>query len=142
LLRYAFTALLGCAFQPAAAQVSAQAAGPASAPASSTSSQAAELALQKARVVVASPLGACFRAPPEYPKSALRKDESGTSVVLLVIKETGEIESPGLLKSSGHASLDWAAFNHLKSCISKHPQDPEQKLPPGRYALPLTWRIE
>jgi TonB family protein len=62
--------------------------------------------------------------------------------VVFTVAESGSIESPGLLRSSGHAVLDQAALAHLIKCIAEFPLDHQPKLPVGTYALPLVWRIE
>ncbi|MFC5498596.1 energy transducer TonB [Caenimonas terrae] len=95
-----------------------------------------------ARRVASSPLGACFGRQPAYPARALRNDEQGASLVGFTVSPTGHIEDPGLLRSSGHGLLDQAALAHLNKCIASVTTQPDAALPPGRYALPMVWRIQ
>jgi TonB family protein len=120
----------------------AQQAAPIAAPPAQAASVAPDVVRHNARVVAESPLGTCFTRPPAYPTVALRSAQSGLSLVVFTVSESGSIESPALLRSSGHAVLDRAALGHLVKCIAEVPLDSQPKLPVGRYALPLLWRIE
>ena len=102
----------------------------------------AEQAQQNNRAIVESPLGACFRRPPAYPAVALRNEQTGRSIVAFTVTESGAIENPLLLRTSGFTVLDQAAFAHLVKCIALFPPDHKPKLPVGTYVLPLLWRIE
>lgn len=95
-----------------------------------------------ARMVAASPLGACFRRQPAYPVTALRNEQEGQTVVAFTVAAAGQIQNPGLVRSSGHQILDQAALAHLNQCIASVSTQPDDPLPPGRYALPMVWRIE
>ncbi len=120
----------------------AQTAPPTASPSASAAPISAEVAQQNARAVAEPPLGACFRRPPAYPVVALRNEQTGRSLVGFTVTESGSIENPALLRSSGHTVLDQAAVGHLLKCIALLPPDYQPKLPVGRYALPLLWRIE
>ena len=94
------------------------------------------------RVVTSSALGACFHRPPQYPAAALRDDQQGSTTVSFEVSASGVAERPAVLRSSQFALLDEAALNHMKKCISSAAKETDGTLPPGRYALPLIWRLE
>lgn len=112
---------------------------PASPPTPSASQAAGEIA---ARLVDASPLGACFRRQPAYPPQALRNEQQARTLVVFTVTPAGAIQAAGLLRSSGHRLLDEAALGHLDKCIAASAPPSGDPLPPGRYALPMVWRIE
>ncbi|WP_442909573.1 TonB family protein [Hydrogenophaga sp.] len=120
----------------------ASAQGQASAPTADASQAATPTGAAAARMVAASPLGACFRRQPAYPVAALRDEQEGQTVVAFTVAAAGPIQNPGLLRSSGHQTLDRAALAHLNQCIASVSTQAEDPLPPGRYALPMVWRIE
>ena len=124
--------LLGSASAQVAPSNSASASQPASA-----SEQAA-----KAQAVVGSSLAVCFRKPPEYPIEARRLDLQGRTMVLFAVSAEGVPEEPRLMRSSGHVVLDQAAVKHLSSRIKQFVATSSERLPAGRYALPMEWRIE
>jgi TonB family protein len=108
--------------------------------AASTSIRAATA--EDGRVVASSVLGACFSRPPQYPAAALLDDQEGRTIVSLEVSATGVAERPAVLRSSKFALLDEAALNHMKQCLRTTAKETDGKLPPGRYALPLVWRLE
>lgn len=87
-------------------------------------------------------LTVCIRKPPEYPLEARRRELQGQTVVLLGIPAEGVPEEPKLLRSSGHPVLDQAALKHLSSCIKQFVAKESERLPVGRYAFPIEWRLE
>ena len=93
-------------------------------------------------VVASSALGACFRRPPQYPAAALRDEQQGSTTVLFEVSARGVAERPSVVRSSRFPLLDEAALNHMKKCIASTAKETDGTLPPGRYALPLVWRIE
>ena len=94
------------------------------------------------RVVASSALGACFRRPPQYPAAALRNEQQGSTTVLFEVSASGAAERPAVVRSSQVPLLDDAALNHMKKCIESTAKVTDGTLPPGRYALPLIWRLE
>jgi len=130
------------AFLFIASQASAQAqtASPSAQPPISAASAAERQA--NGRQVIESQLGMCVSRPPAYPQEALRSELTGRSLVVFTVTAEGNLENPGLLRSSGHAVLDEAALSHLNRCIAASTAAEQPKLPQGRYALPLLWRIE
>jgi bla regulator protein BlaR1 len=114
---------------------------PAALPQSAASAAAAERAI-KARKFAESPLGACFREPPAYPRTALRNEQEGRTVLAFTVLESGEVGPASLVRSSGHTALDDAALAHLGKCIAAAPSPPGDSMPAGRYVLPMLWRIE
>ncbi|WP_082585622.1 TonB family protein [Hydrogenophaga sp. Root209] len=120
----------------------ASAQGQTTAPTAGASQEATPTGAAAARRVAASRLGACFRLQPAYPVAALRNEQEGQTVVAFTVAAAGQIQNPGLLRSSGHLILDHAALAHLNQCIASVSTQPDDALPPGRYALPMVWRIE
>ena len=92
--------------------------------------------------MLGSSLAACFQKPPAYPIEARRLDLQGRTMVLFAVSVEGVPEEPSLLRSSGHAVLDHAAIKHLSLCIRQFVATSTERLPAGRYALPMVWRIE
>lgn len=123
-----------------AAMVAAPRAQPVAPDASSAPASAARG--DEARVVGASVLGQCVRRAPAYPVQALREELQGRSVVEFTVSASGAPEAPAVRQSSGHRLLDQAALEHLVRCIDAHAQAPGGPLPPGRFALPVLWRLE
>jgi TonB family protein len=95
-----------------------------------------------ARIVGASALGLCVRRAPAYPPQALREELQGRSVVAFSVSASGVPEAPAVLQSSGHRLLDQAALQHLARCIEAHAHAPGGPLPPGRFSVPVLWRLE
>lgn len=58
------------------------------------------------------------------------------------VSPTGVAERPVVFRSSQFALLDEAALNHMKKCLKITATGTSGSLPPGRYALPLVWRLE
>jgi TonB family protein len=120
---------------------SAQETGPAPSPPASQASAPAG-APAAVHVVAASALGACFRRQPAYPRAALREEQEGQTLVAFTVTAAGDIEQPALVRSSGYPLLDQAALAHLNKCIAAFVPQRDAPLPPGRYALPMVWRLE
>lgn len=53
---------------------------------------------------------------PEYPKSSLRNEESGTVILLFTIAPTGRVSDTKLARSSGFRDLDRASIASLSHC--------------------------
>jgi protein TonB len=58
-------------------------------------------------------------AKPEYPKSSLRNEETGTSTITFLIGIDGSVKDSRIQKSSGFRDLDRAALNALSKCRFK-----------------------
>lgn len=112
---------------------------PATAPASSAT---AETPLAEPPRAARSALERCFRRTPPYPVVSLRMGEEGRTLVGFTIAEDGSVRDARIHQSSGHANLDRAALRHLEACRVAHLSDPPSGLNPGRYALPIIWRLE
>ncbi|MFL6659633.1 MAG: energy transducer TonB [Massilia sp.] len=54
---------------------------------------------------------------PEYPKSSLRNEETGTVTLYMVVAASGELIKSGVSRSSGFSNLDKAALAGLKNCL-------------------------
>lgn len=124
---------------PAAAQDDASPVAP---PSAAASAPAARDISEEARAVASSALGACFRRAPAYPRAAVRAEQEGTTVVSFEVSAAGVAERPVLSRSSRFPLLDEAALNHMKRCLEATAAQTQGTLPPGRYALPLVWRLE
>jgi TonB family protein len=94
------------------------------------------------RAVAASALGACFRRPPPYPAAAERNEQEGRTVVSFEVSASGVAERPAVMRSSQFSLLDEAALNHMKDCLKTTANETSGTLPPGRYALPMVWRLD
>ena len=53
---------------------------------------------------------------PDYPKSSLRNEETGTAQLGFIIAPTGRIARITVEKSTGFAALDQAAIDGLRTC--------------------------
>jgi TonB family protein len=111
-------------------------------PDAAASTSARTATAEDGRVIASSALGACFRRPPQYPAAALREEQEGRTVVSFEVSATGVAERPVVLRSSQFALLDEAALSHMKKCLKATAIETAGMLPPGRYALPLVWRLE
>jgi protein TonB len=58
-------------------------------------------------------------AKPEYPKSSLRNEETGTSTISFLIAVDGSVKDSKITKSSGFRDLDKAAVAALSKCRFK-----------------------
>lgn len=58
-------------------------------------------------------------AKPEYPKSSLRNEETGTSTITFLIGADGSVKDSKITKSSGFRDLDKAAQGALGKCRFK-----------------------
>ncbi|MDP0490592.1 MAG: energy transducer TonB [Verrucomicrobiota bacterium JB023] len=54
------------------------------------------------------------RVPPNYPSSARRSGQEGTTMISATITTSGKVSSPRVVSSSGHRSLDSAAVRAVK----------------------------
>lgn len=111
-------------------------------PASAPQPASAAALASTAQAVAQSSLAACFRQPPEYPLRARRLNLQGRTLVLFTVGAEGLPQEPRLMRSSGHAVLDNAAVAHLGACIAQLVSTGSERLPAGRYALPMEWRLE
>jgi protein TonB len=58
-------------------------------------------------------------AKPEYPKSSLRNEETGTSTISFLISADGSVKDSKITRSSGFRDLDKAAVAALSKCRFK-----------------------
>jgi periplasmic protein TonB len=80
-------------------------------------------------------------AKPEYPKSSLRNEETGTSTISFLIGVDGRVMDSKVTKSSGFRDLDKAAQLALGKCRFKPAMNegkPEQAWAPVQYV----WNLE
>lgn len=79
-------------------------------------------------------------AKPEYPKSSLRNEETGTSTLKFLIGLDGHVVEAQIVKSSGFRDLDKAAIGALSKCKFKPGTTdgkPEQSWAPVAYVWTL-----
>jgi protein TonB len=79
-------------------------------------------------------------AKPDYPKSSLRNEETGTSTMSFLIGVDGHVVEAKVQKSSGFRDLDKAAINALSKCTFKPGTvdgKPEQSWAPVQYVWTL-----
>jgi TonB family protein len=146
-----FLALTLSMVSPAGAQtppaVAASAASSVSSPAASSATEAAPNAkaleaATNAQRVADSSLVACLKKVPEYPIAGRRFGLEGRTMLLFVVSAEGVPGEPAVLRSSGHGVLDNAALKHMRACIQQFELGRSAPLPPGRFALPMIWRLE
>ena len=78
---------------------------------------------------------------PEYPKSSLRNEETGTSTILFKIAADGSVQGAAIQKSSGFRDLDRAAMAALSKCRFKPATEngtPVESSQPVQYV----WTLE
>jgi protein TonB len=78
----------------------------------------------------------------DYPPDAIRKGEGGLTVVRLLIGLDGRVQSCGVIKSSGSASLDTATCD---AAIKRGVFEPA-RLASGQpvrstYDMPVDWKL-
>lgn len=74
--------------------------------------------------------------PPNYPGSALRNHEEGTTTIEIRVDESGRVTDAKVQKTSGHTALDEAALEIVKR---------SWRFPPGQvrwYYWPCTFKME
>lgn len=81
-------------------------------------------AAQAAEAPVKTPAVANFKTcdKPEWPKDALRKQQTGTVVLGFLVGEDGKVIDAVVLTSSGVESLDQAALTGVRRCQFRPPQ--------------------
>lgn len=131
----------GCA--PPDTETAAAAAGGASGASGSASAPGAgRPSREQMRALAASPLGQCLRRPPPYPVAAQRDELEGEVVLAFEVSAAGTAGAPAVARSSLRPLLDAAAMLHLRQCIDSTAEASAGKLPPGRFLLPLTFKLE
>lgn len=83
--------------------------------------------------------GAC--AKPEYPRAALRNEETGTVTLAFLIGADGTVQDSRVERSSGHRRLDEAARAALSLCRFT-PATVDGRPEPAWARLEYVWRIE
>lgn len=64
-------------------------------------------------------LGPSLCAQPEYPRAALRYEESGVATYRFKVAPTGRVSEPKVLRSSGSRTLDEAGLKALEDCLMR-----------------------
>jgi protein TonB len=80
-------------------------------------------------------------AKPEYPKSSLRNEETGTSTILFGIGADGTVKSAAIQKSSGFRDLDRAAVSALSKCKFKPGTENGQPVE-SQQPVQYVWTLE
>jgi protein TonB len=83
--------------------------------------------------------GTC--AKPEWPKSSLRNEETGTVTLSFLIGADGHVTDSKLVKSSGFRELDKAAVAGISKCKFK-PATVDGKPEPGWQQMQYVWTLE
>jgi len=81
-----------------------------------------------------------FPCKPEYPKTALQKNQEGTTEVLLLVESDGKVFDVVVAKSSGWPLLDEAATSYLSHCVFA-PYPVAGALPFNVTRLRYVWKI-
>jgi len=80
-------------------------------------------------------------AKPEYPKSSLRNEETGTSTILFQIAADGSVKGASVQKSSGFRDLDRAALTALSKCKFKPGTENGQPVE-SQQPVQYVWTLE
>jgi len=80
-------------------------------------------------------------AKPEWPKSSLRNEETGTVTLSFLIAEDGRVADSKIVKSSGFRDLDKAAQVGISKCRFK-PATVEGKPEQAWQQMQYDWRLE
>jgi periplasmic protein TonB len=80
-------------------------------------------------------------AKPEWPKSSLRNEETGTVTLSFMIAEDGHVADSKIVKSSGFRDLDKAAQVGISKCRFK-PATVEGKPEAGWMQMQYVWTLE
>jgi protein TonB len=78
---------------------------------------------------------------PEYPKSSLRNEETGTSTILFQIAADGSVKGASVQKSSGFRDLDRAAMTALSKCRFKPGTENGQPVE-SQQPVQYVWTLE
>ena len=76
-----------------------------------------------------------------YPASAIRQRISGRLTMNVAINSDGSLASVGILESSGHDALDFAALDIVKQTEPYDPLPPAMPRVNGEYRFQSTWEF-
>ena len=80
-------------------------------------------------------------AKPEWPKSSLRNEETGTVTLSFLIGVDGRVADSKIVKSSGFRDLDKAAVNGIGKCKFK-PTMVDGKPEQAWMSMQYVWTLE
>lgn len=80
-------------------------------------------------------------AKPEWPRSSLRNEETGTVTLAFVIGVDGSVVESRVTKSSGFRELDKAAVNAISKCVFK-PGTTDGKPEQSSMQMQYVWTLE
>jgi protein TonB len=80
-------------------------------------------------------------AKPEWPRSSLRNEETGTVTLAFVIGIDGRVVESRVTKSSGFRELDKAAVNGISKCVFK-PGTTDGKPEQSSMQMQYVWTLE
>lgn len=80
-------------------------------------------------------------AKPEWPRSSLRNEETGTVTLAFVIGVDGRVVDSKITKSSGFRELDKAAVNAISKCVFK-PGTTDGKPEQSSMQMQYVWTLE
>ena len=80
-------------------------------------------------------------AKPEWPRSSLRNEETGTVTLAFVIGIDGRVVESKIMKSSGFRELDKAAVNAISKCVFK-PGTTDGKPEQSSMQMQYVWTLE
>ncbi len=78
---------------------------------------------------------------PEYPPTAVQKNESGEVIVGLLLNKDGRVKSYKILKSSGYSDLDETSIDAFKTCVFE-PLLKEHAPIEGWTKMQWVWRMD
>ena len=91
------------------------------------------------RVAAVADFNTC--AKPEWPKSSLRNEETGTVTLSFLIGVDGRVADSKIVKSSGFRDLDKAAVNGIGRCVFK-PGTTDGKPEQSWMQMQYVWTLE
>jgi protein TonB len=78
---------------------------------------------------------------PDYPKSSLRNEETGTVTLRFVVAPTGRIVAAKVERSSGFRNLDLAALNGMSRCLFR-PASIDNKPVQDSALMQYVWTLD
>jgi len=78
---------------------------------------------------------------PEYPRSSLRNEETGTVTLRFIVAPTGRVAAAKVIRSSGFRDLDRAALNSMSRCLFR-PASIDNKPVQDSALMQYVWTLD
>lgn len=82
------------------------------------------------------------RISPDYPTSARRGKEQGTTQIAVTVTSSGEVSSPKITQSSGHSALDYSALAAVQQWRFNPAKNSFGQPIAFRMTIPITFRLK